>query len=344
MSAEVAVIVGRWQIVQRSHVALLRAALAAAPTVVVVIGSGWHSRDSRNPFTWQERQRQFEAVLSAEERGRVRFLPVRDYSDDLRWAQAVRKGVAPVSGTAGRVVLAAFEGDDTSRYRAYLPDWPPLEVASGGDARSADLLRMYFESASTRASLAALDDYVEPAVRAYLEEWSHLPAFRQCAAEYEAVLAYRRKWTAPLSLTADSLLTAQAHVLLIHRGGDIGHGLWALPGGFLDAQERFYDAAVRELAEETGYAAPALELRNRLRGEAVFDDPFRSARGRIVSAAFHFDLGNVPPPDVRGQDDAKDARWVPIAALPAMETELFEDHALILDHFLHWFPEPARVS
>ena len=79
MNNPVAVIIGRWQILQKGHVALLRAALAAAPRVIVVIGSAWRARDPHNPFTWAERQQQFEAVLSPEERPRVAFLPVRDY-------------------------------------------------------------------------------------------------------------------------------------------------------------------------------------------------------------------------------------------------------------------------
>jgi bifunctional NMN adenylyltransferase/nudix hydrolase len=59
-------------------------------------------------------------------------------------------------------------------------------------------------------------------VRAHLKAWSHLPAYRKCAAERRAVAAYKKKYTAPFALTADSLLTAGGHVLLIRRGGKIG--------------------------------------------------------------------------------------------------------------------------
>lgn len=37
---------------------------------------------------------------------------------------------------------------------------------------------------------------------------------------------------------------------------------------------------------------------------------------------------------MRGADDAKEAWWCPIAQLPEIEAELFEDHALILDRFI----------
>src|SRR5688500_718954 len=103
MTTDVAVIIGRWQILQRGHGTLLRAALNAAPKVVVVIGSAWRARDAHNPFTWHERQQQFEAVLSAEERARVVFLPVRDYYDDERWNNAIRAGVTQIAGPQDKI-------------------------------------------------------------------------------------------------------------------------------------------------------------------------------------------------------------------------------------------------
>jgi bifunctional NMN adenylyltransferase/nudix hydrolase len=338
MSADTAVIIGRWQILQRGHCTLLRAALAAAPKVVIVIGSAWHARDSRNPFTWQERQQQFEAVLTPEERARVSFVPVRDYYDDERWSDAVRDGVAKTASRADRVTLVGFRKDHTSQYLDIFPGWSLLEIEPEYDISSSQLREIYFEVEDRMAALTAIGNYVEPGVRAYLEAWSHLPAYQRCAAEHKAVVAYKKKYTAPFALTADSLVTGSDHVLLIRRGGTIGNGLWALPGGFIDPHETFYTAAVRELAEETGLRILAARMKSALRGQAVFDHPLRSARGRIVTEAFHFDLGDAHLPEVRGSDDAREARWVPIADLPSMEEQLFEDHATILDHFLVIWP------
>jgi bifunctional NMN adenylyltransferase/nudix hydrolase len=333
-SADVAVIIGRWQILQRGHSSLLRAAFAAAPKVVVVIGSAWRARDPRNPFTWQERQQQFEAVLTPEQRGRVSFLPVRDYYDDERWGEAVREGVAKVASRTDRVTLVGFKKDQTSTYLDNFPGWSLLEVEPEYDISSTELRAIYFELENHAAALTTIGNYVEPGVKAYLEAWMHLPAYRKMVAEHKALTAYKKKWTAPVAITADSVLTANGHVLLIRRGGEIGNGLWALPGGFVDPHERFHAAALRELTEETGFKALPARMKNALRGEAVFDHPLRSPRGRIVTMAFHFDLGDTHLPEVRGSDDAKEARWIPIAELPAMEEQIFEDHAAILDHFL----------
>lgn len=42
-------------------------------------------------------------------------------------------------------------------------------------------------------------------------------------------------------------------VLMIQEGKDHIYGLWNLPGGRLENNERLADAVVREVAEETGY-------------------------------------------------------------------------------------------
>ena len=63
--------------------------------------------------------------------------------------------------------------------------------------------------------------------------------------------------------------------------------------------------------------------------------------GRLVTTAFHFELDTTHLPQVRGQDDAKEAKWVPLAELSALEDQLFEDHASILDHFCGLFSSDA---
>jgi bifunctional NMN adenylyltransferase/nudix hydrolase len=336
-SSSVAVVIGRWQILQKAHVHLVRTALAHAPKVIVIIGSAMRARDAQNPFTWNERRQQFEAVLTPEERARIHFLPMRDFFDEDRWHDAVRAGVFRVAGSAD-VTLFGFHKDHSSAYLDWFPGWGLREVESSVNISATDLRRIYFEADDMAAALTVIGNYVEPGVAGYLKAWAHLPAYRQCAAEHRAVTAYRLKYTAPFSLTADCVITCQGHVLLIKRGGDIGHGLWACPGGFIEPRERFYAAALRELAEETGLNPLPAQMRTALKGQAVFDHPARSARGRIITTAFHFDLAGEKLPEVEGRDDAARAKWVRFDELLQLEEQLFEDHACILDHFLKFLP------
>ncbi|MBK6294436.1 MAG: adenylyltransferase/cytidyltransferase family protein [Rhodoferax sp.] len=120
--ARTAVIVGRWQLFHKGHESLLNAALASAAQVIVVIGSSFCSRNVRNPFNWEERQAMVQATLSADDLGRVKFLPVRDYFDDARWNTAVRAGVGQLTGEQGDIKLVGYKKDHTSYYLDHFPD------------------------------------------------------------------------------------------------------------------------------------------------------------------------------------------------------------------------------
>ncbi|WP_333734572.1 NUDIX hydrolase [Streptomyces sp. IBSBF 3010] len=121
--------------------------------------------------------------------------------------------------------------------------------------------------------------------------------------------------------TADIVVTrTDGHVLLIQRGWDPHKGMWALPGGHVDAGETSRAAAARELAEETGvYAAP-----DELEQIGVFDQPGRDPRGRYVTVAYHLTV--IPGTPVEAKDDAVAVRWAPLDDLPPLAF----DHADIL--------------
>ncbi|MCL6293220.1 NUDIX hydrolase [Streptomyces sp. 43Y-GA-1] len=120
--------------------------------------------------------------------------------------------------------------------------------------------------------------------------------------------------------TADVVLLAAGHVLLIQRRWAPHAGAWALPGGHVDAGEASLQAAVRELEEETGLTVPAKALRQ----VGAFDAPGRDPRGRYVTVAYTATLPELTAPTAL--DDAADARWWPLTALP----DLAFDHAAIL--------------
>lgn len=138
----------------------------------------------------------------------------------------------------------------------------------------------------------------------------------------------------PVYMTADAVVTrADCKVLLVTRGKNPGMNKLALPGGFLDKNERLEIAAIRELIEETKINIPFHELKNKIIDNKVFDDPKRSLRGRVITNAFHFDLSSYGSSiKVEGADDAKKADWYDLRDLNG--EVMFEDHYEILMHFL----------
>ncbi|WP_341667928.1 NUDIX domain-containing protein [Alcaligenes sp. SDU_A2] len=335
----IAVLIGRWQLPHMAHLALLRTALEQADSVVVVITSAWRSRNPRNPFSASERQAMIDSMLDDDQRSRVRFVPVRDYSDERRWIQAVRHGVqAQAPGARPDIVLIGADRNESSRYLELFPDWRFLGAGSALAVRATALRDAFFSEGDFARVLAP---YVHPSVIAYLQAWKNLPDYQTQLTEKKAVDNYKSIYTGPCYLTADCVLEVNRHVLLIRRGGTIGHGQWALPGGFVDPHETFYQAALRELAEETSYKPMKATMDAALLDQAVFDDPIRSPRGRLVTTAFYFRQTLDRLPDVRGQDDAKQAAWWPVAQLSQIEDELFEDHALILDRFIPFMDAAA---
>ena len=103
------------------------------------------------------------------------------------------------------------------------------------------------------------------------------------------------------ALTADSVILApdaegEYRVLLVRRGNDPFKGMWALPGGFMDMDETLEQCARRELKEETGVDAPV----------------------RFEELGSFSTVAVIPMAEARGGDDAADAQWFPLNALPPL--------------------------
>ena len=122
-------------------------------------------------------------------------------------------------------------------------------------------------------------------------------------------------------------------VLLIKRRNDPFVGQWALPGGFVEADEPLGDAAARELQEETGLHGIALtQLR-------AFGAPGRDPRGWSVAVAYPGILNDTYTTPKAG-DDAIDAQWFTVEDLPPISF----DHNDILRYAMQEFTRMSRQN
>lgn len=113
-------------------------------------------------------------------------------------------------------------------------------------------------------------------------------------------------------LAALAVTIRAGRVLLVQRRNPPDAGLWAFPGGHVEAGETALEAAARELAEETGVIG---------RPRGYLDNIDVIERGADGALRFHFLLAAVLCDHVRGEpvaaDDALDAVWVPVAEVLA---------------------------
>jgi len=332
-----AVLIGRFQPLHNGHLALLQQALQKAERVIVVLGSAHQARSPRHPFSWQERAEMVKLALPEAERARLDFLPLRDLYDEARWVEAVRTGIQVKTGSNDALLVGHFK-DATSDYLRRFAPWQLLSLPRQHRVDATDLRAALFETEDLDATLASWVDQVPPSTRAFVQAWARLPYLAALKREWAMLKAYRQAWAAapyaPVFVTVDAVLRCANHVLLIQRGQDPGQGLWALPGGFLEPRDTLYQSALRELEEETSLRLLPDTLARALKEVAVFDHPDRSQRGRTVTHAHYFDLGERELPELRAADDASAARWVPIDELAGMEAQFFDDHFHMLDRFL----------
>jgi bifunctional NMN adenylyltransferase/nudix hydrolase len=336
-----AVFIGRFQPLHNGHKRVIEAALELAEKVIVVIGSSYQPRTPKNPWTAAERS----AMIIAEDWNRsgisrIKIACVRDQKyNEQQWAAGIQEAVRSAVAADGwhdkeTYCLIGHNKDESSYYLKMFPQWELVSHEMDEMVNATDLRQLYFEG----KNLKFLKSLVPTLVYARLEMFRKTKEFEILVREYEHIQQYKKMWDVapypPTFVTTDAVVVQSGHVLLVQRGAAPGEGTWALPGGFLDQSETMENGMIRELREETKLKVPAPVLKGSIKASRVFDYPQRSLRGRTITNAFLIELPAGELPRVKGDSDARKAKWFPINEAMRMTDQLFEDHADIISYFL----------
>lgn len=329
------VFIGRFEPPHNAHLQVMLEGLEAADKLIVVIGSARAARNTKNPFTAEERQDMIlQSLLDAgANKNKILFTHVRDYFyNENMWLADVQAGVLNLTRGNTDIALLGHEKDESSYYLRSFPEWAFIPTRVKSPLNSTDLRKIYFEEGVSEN----LKANVPGAVSRFLTEFQKTEDYQNLKGEHQDIKAYKELWKAapfpPTFVTTDAVVVKSGHVLLIRRAANPGKGKLAMPGGFLEIDEKLITSCIRELREETGIQIDNIETY--LKDQKVFDYPTRSLRGRTITHAFHFDLGIGQLPKVQGLDDASEALWVPISDVFAHPEWFFEDHYIIIEHFL----------
>lgn len=325
------VFIGRYQPLHSAHLEIIKRATALCHQLVIIVGSARQPRTYKNPFNFDERR---EMIFQAT-RGLDIHVAIEANTDsiynDAAWAVRVQAIVAKYSTGKSKVGVIGHKKDDSSFYLGMFPQWGYEDVEEIEPLSAVNIRDLYFKRDANMNFIRAV---VPETTFDFLNEFRHTPEYEQIIREREFVENYKKQYASlpypPIFSTADAVVIQSGHVLMIKRRAEPGRGLWALPGGYVNANTdcSVEDAAIRELREETMIKVPAPVLRGSIVDSRVFDAIDRSPRGRIITHAFKIVLPDGELPKVKGSDDAEKAKWIPISEVRS--EECFEDHAEIL--------------
>jgi bifunctional NMN adenylyltransferase/nudix hydrolase len=344
-----AVVIGRMQPVHLGHTHLVQRAMELADRVLVLFGDTGGPRTIKNPFTVDQRMYMLRGWLNRiniSRKDHPIFGQIFDDPNDQFWIQSVVDKIDHCKKTyeiAGKVAIVGHSKDESSSYLEWFPQYDfvnvPFQQIGVNQVMDVDATKirdLYFTGQLVYAKGVLPQGTMDELTRIQnTEQYTNLKA------EYEYIQSYRKSWSSTpypvIFSTVDAVVIQSGHVLLVRRGKEPGKGLYALPGGFLDQNERMFDASIRELKEETGIKIQDEVLQRCYRAKEIFDDPSRSLRGRTISTAFLFKLNDACDlPTLRPGKDPDggtiDAKWVPFSEVK--REVMFEDHYFIIEKML----------
>jgi bifunctional NMN adenylyltransferase/nudix hydrolase len=342
MKYDYLVFIGRFQPYHVGHHAIVKEALKQSENLIFVLGSHDRPRSCRHPFTTNERMDIINSA-NADVRDRLLFVfqPDHPYNEE-KWIAEVQSAVYSLcfrTWTPGsiKIGLIGHNKDHSSYYLKKFPHWESVDVQQIYKCNATDFRNAYFSGTKGvrfKESFAVNDEHWDAVMK-----HSDVASQEGVGEEMRFISKYQLQWQnspyPPTFVTTDAVVTQSGHLLVITRGDHPGKGQLALPGGFLNEYETLLDGVLRELSEETKLKVPKPVLIGSIVKDHTYDDPYRSARGRTITHAYHFKLADREDlPEIKAGSDAKKAYWMPLSEFVKQRNNCFEDHHSIVEHML----------
>jgi len=345
--------IGRFQPFHNGHKHIVETACAIADKVIILCGSCNLPRTIKNPFTFEERKQYIKSSFMDDKDTLDKLIisGLNDNNSNSKWIIQVQDTINTLTeshlSNDIRIGIVGHKKDDSSWYLEKLN----LDFVEVGIYRDRlNIANKKIDSTDIRNNFFVNETFnykhlVPSGMFNWLESFKDVnwSDYEHLQNEFKYIKEYKSHWKStpyPVQfITVDAVVVQNGHILLVQRRHAPGKDLWALPGGFVDQYETLREGVLRELKEETKLKVSRNILKNHIRDQIPipFDNPSRSLRGRTLTHVFVFNLEPDPVTGlspIKGSDDAKDAKWVPLNEFDKMSKEMFEDHYFIGQHFI----------
>lgn len=336
--SEYSVIIGKFSPIHNGHFDLIKKAFETSENLIFLVGSASNAISIETPWNFEQRRKMINAVMIDHFPNHLTkyiVAPINDYLYNRnKWITNVQETVSAITNKSQSIsIIASYDGKD-SQYIKWLK-WNVVSI-SKSQVSSSEIRSLIY-----REDYSWCDMVCESVKDQIIKEFfcDDKIKFKNLFDEYMFIVRYKEAWNVapypPTFVTADAIVIQSGHVLVIERKMNPGKGLFAVPGGFVDQKEYVFDAAVRELYEETKIDIPSAIIERSCVEEKMFDYPFRSLRGRTITHAYLFKLDDHKPlPEIKGSDDALRAFWMSFSDFYKNESRFFDDHFHMIDYFI----------
>lgn len=291
------VVIGRFQVpkLHAGHIALMNKALLSHDHALILIGVPSFTGTKKNPLDFPTVRAMVDNAISSSYKSKTTILPIFDVRSDEEWSKSVDHLIHTLY-PFDKVTL--YHGRDS--FKEYYSGKHVCEAVDVPNTKSGTEMRD-----SAGLSHVHSEDFRRGMIYQSYHKWPRI------------------------NPTVDIVVYDEAanKILL---GTKKDSPLFRFPGGFVDARDgSFYNAAKRELQEETGIVVDALDNLEFVGSTLVNDG--RSTPDNVIMTSLYLYKVNSENLVIQAADDLSTVQFVHLTSL--FNNDMVPEHVCLLDMF-----------